>query len=278
MRLKTFVAGLVLAAVSIPAFSAESDPRKLISEDRGRSGGIYYAYPYTTDVMPAVPEDYEATFISHYGRHGSRWIIKTWEYDESIAALDSAARVDGLTDLGRDVLRRLNIIAAQARGNEGALSPKGEAQHRGIAERLTTRFPRLFNDSSKVEAFSSVEPRCIMSMAAFSERLRELNHNIGIKRHASPGDMAFISWSNPKIKAINKPDSPWWSELEAWRDSVLEPERLMASLFTSPDKVTNPKRLMWILHDVAVDVQDVDPRWNYSIFSQMMNFSISGRL
>lgn len=235
-------------------------PRQLIADKPERSGGIYYAYPFTTDEMPQVPEGYNVAFISHYGRHGSRWLIKTWEYDEALAALDSAAAVNGLTPFGIDALQRLRVIVTQSRGNKGALSPLGERQHRGIAERMLRRFPALFTGAgAHVEAFSSVEPRCIMSMAAFNERLKEINPALSIRRHAAPGDMRFISYSNPEMKAVNNDSSPWWNSLEAWRDSVLKPERLMASLFTNPDGVDNPVRLMWMLHDIAVDVQDVEP-------------------
>ena len=99
MNIRRFLIGAIAAALSLPVFAAGKTARQLIEEEPGRSGGIYYAYPYTTDEMPPVPEGYEVSFMSHYGRHGSRWIIKTWEYHESIAALDSAARHDGLTPL-----------------------------------------------------------------------------------------------------------------------------------------------------------------------------------
>lgn len=234
--------------------------RQLIAEDRGRSGGIYYAYPFTTDEMPAIPDGYEVAFLSHYGRHGSRWLNKTWEYDEAMAAMDSAARIDGLTPLGRDVRDRLRVIVDQAEGNGGALSPLGERQHRQIAERIYRRFPHLFTDTARhIESFSSTTPRCIISMAAFNERLKELNPALKIRRHASPGDMRFISYSNPEMKAINNDSAPWWNALEAWRDSVLEPDRLMASLFTDPAGIKHPVRMMWLLHDIAVDTQDVEP-------------------
>ncbi|MDE7386947.1 MAG: histidine acid phosphatase [Muribaculaceae bacterium] len=234
--------------------------RELIAECPGRSGGIYYAYPHDSDVMPAMPDGYEVTFISHYGRHGSRWIIKTWEYDEAIAALDSAARLDGLTPLGHDVLGRLHVFEQQARGNAGALSPLGERQHRGIARRLHDRFPRLFDGShARVVAHSSIEPRCIMSMSAFSEQLKELNPRLTVNRHAAPGDMNFISYSNADMKAVNASTADWWNDLTAWRDSVVQPGRLMASLFTDPTGVPDPIRLAWILHDIAIDGQDVEP-------------------
>lgn len=234
--------------------------KQLIAENPGRSGGIYYAYPFTTDEMPPLPDGYEVTFISHYGRHGSRWLNKTWEYDEALAAMDSAARLDGLTPLGRNVLERLRVIVKQAEGNGGALSPLGERQHRQIAERMYRRFPKLFNDTTRrIESYSSTVQRCIISMAAFNERLKELNPSLKIQRHASPGDMRFMSYSNPEMKAINKESAPWWRELDAWRDSVLEPERLMSALFTNPNGMKQPVRMMWLLHDIAVDTQDVEP-------------------
>ena len=243
-----------------PVATGTKDIKQLIAEEPGRSGGIYYAYPYSTDEMPPIPAGYDVTFLSHYGRHGSRWLNKMWEYDEALAALDSAARVDGLTPLGNDALRRLRVIISQARGNKGVLSPLGERQHRGIAERMYRRFPDLFNSSkARVEAYSSTEPRCIMSMAAFGERLKELNPSLTIQRHAAPGDMRFISYSNPDMQAVNDDNAPWWNDLQAWRDSVLDPSRLMASLFTDPSGVSDPRRLMWVLHDVAVDTQDVEP-------------------
>lgn len=240
-------------------FAAGRTARELIGEVPERSGGIYYAYPCSADEMPAPPEGYKAAFVSHYGRHGSRWLIKMWEYDEPVAVLEKAMSRSGLTPLGIDVLNRLKIIASQARGNKGALSPKGERQHRDIAARMAARFPGLFADSARIEAYSSVEPRCIMSMAAFCERLKELNPSLRIQRHASPGDMDFISWSNEAIKAVNEPSAPWWKELESYRDSLLRPERLVKSLVNNEADIDSAKRFMWVLHDVAVGVQDTDP-------------------
>lgn len=236
-----------------------STARELIAERPERSGGIYYAYPVEIDEIPSLPADYRVSHVSHYGRHGSRWIVKEWEYDYALNSLDSAMKAGGLTPLGQDVLDRVKVIVAQGKGRAGELSPLGERQHRGIAERLYSRFPSLFADSCTIDAHSSIEPRCIMSMAAFSERLKELNPRLTVNRRATPGEMAFISWSNPRSKAENDPAAPWWNDLWQWRDSVLDPARLTATLFTAPETVGNPRKLMWVLHDLAVDVQDVEP-------------------
>ena len=64
---------LFLSAIILTAAIAQArDAASLIAEEPGRSGGIYYAYPVTHDVMPPIPDGYEVSFISHYGRHGSR--------------------------------------------------------------------------------------------------------------------------------------------------------------------------------------------------------------
>lgn len=229
--------------------------RQLISEKPERSGGIYFAYPFNDDIILDIPEGYNVAHMSHYGRHGSRWVIRDYEYDILIDTLSTRQ----LTPLGTDVLRRVRLLADHARGHKGELTPLGERQHREIAERMFRRFPTLFSDSTAIEAFSSVEPRCIMSMAAFSERLKELNPSLQITRHASPGDMAFISFSNPDAKAVNDSSSTLWGQLLAHREAVLNPDRLMKSIFVDPVDHATGVYMAMLLHDIAVDTQDAQP-------------------
>lgn len=248
-----------MVAGRLPALKADSGmtARELIAVDPGRSGGIYYAYPVTADSMPALPDGYRVAALSHYGRHGSRWLIKTWEYDEAVETLEGAGE---LTPLGRETLESLRRVRSTAVGREGSLSRLGERQHRDIAERMYRRFPVLFEgDSMTVRAYCSTEPRCIISMAACSERLKELNPALTVLRQATPGDMSFINYKSHESKVLNNENSSWWDDLERWRDSVLDPARLVASLVANPAKVADPRRLMWVLHDVAIDQQDVEP-------------------
>ena len=61
------------------------------------------------------------------------------------------------------------------------ISPQGIAEQRGIAERMAASYPSLFEgDDVFVEAYSSIFPRCILTMAAFNQRLTELNPKIRI--------------------------------------------------------------------------------------------------
>lgn len=242
-----------------PAEAEKMTAREQIAREPGKSGGIYYAYPYNDDVMPSIPAGYKPVHVSHYGRHGSRWLIKTWEYDEVLNCLDSAHHAGVLTPSGEDVYERMKVISEHARGHKGELSSLGARQHRGIAERMAWRFPFMMADSARITAYSSIEPRCIISMAAFSERLKELNPTLQVERHASPGDMDFISYSNAETREINDEKSPWWRDLEKWRNDRLDAGRLNRELFTDTTFVSDPKRFVWLLHDVAVDCQDSEP-------------------
>lgn len=235
--------------------SSAASPREEIAAKGERSGGIYYAYPFNDDLMPPLPEGYQASHISHYGRHGSRWVIREFEYG---LLLDTIKGLQ-LTPEGENVFERVRLLSDHARGHAGELTPLGERQHRGIAGRLYRRFPHLFADTARVWARSSVEPRCIMSMAAFTERLKELNPSLRVDRHATPGEMRVIAYSSPEAKAVNADTALWWNDLKQFRYSTVDPSRLMSTLFV--DSVSHDRGVFisWLLHNIAVDTQDAEP-------------------
>jgi len=250
---------LFLVVLGCSDFAASGQTLKEeISATPGKSGGIYFAYPYTTDSVPPFPEGYEPVYISHYGRHGSRWAINEKQYPLVSDVLKAENGKGNLTEKGKDVLGMVEAIASHAQGHAGELSPLGQRQHKGIARRMMRRTPTLFCDSAFVSALSSIEPRCIVSMAAFSESLKEENPRLRITRSASPGDMAFISYSTPEAKAFSKETASWWKDLDRFRDSVVDYSRLSRLIFKNPKKVKLPKRFWKTLHDIAITTQNVD--------------------
>ena len=42
--------------------------------------GVYLPYPETVAPSPGAPEGYETFYISHYGRHGSRYLLYDSQY------------------------------------------------------------------------------------------------------------------------------------------------------------------------------------------------------
>lgn len=234
--------------------------RAEIKQTPEKSGGIYYAYSVTTDELPAAAMKYHPIAIVHYGRHGSRWAIKERQYDIADSLFTVLDNRGVLTPLGKDIKKRLQTIGAHARGHAGELSPMGERQHKAIARRMVGRFFPLFSRSKTIEARSSVEPRCIISMAAFSEQLKELMPGLTIGRHATPGDMDFIAYSTTEAKASGKLTAPWRKNKNRFIDSVLDPTRFLSALVTDTTGISpqQGRQAMQLLHDIAIAVQDVD--------------------
>lgn len=228
-----------------------------IAASPGKSGGIYYAYPYDTDSVPEAPEGYRPVAISHYGRHGSRWAINEKQYAIVTDVMEREEGRGNLTEMGAEVLAKVRAIAAHAKGHAGELSPLGQRQHKGIAQRMYNRTPSLFADSAQILARSSIEPRCIVSMAAFSESLKENNPKLRIKKSASPGDMDFISFSTSEAKAFTSDNAPWRKELAEFRDTVIDYSRILSTLFADPVLIGERVKFVKTLHDIAVTTQNV---------------------
>lgn len=251
----------VIIALLIPLICLAISPRDIKRQFRtapGKSGGIYYAYPYTTDSVPEFPEGYKPVYISHYGRHGSRWAINEKQYPLVLDILHQQQAAGNLTPEGEEVMRKVEIIAEHAKGHAGELSPLGQRQHKAIAERMMRRTPGLFADSARISALSSIVPRCIISMSAFTERLKELNPALQIIRSASPGDMDFISYSSPEAKKVGADSLGWRANHIRFRKKVVPTERLMSYLFKSTPELDDPVLFLKTLHDIAITTQNVD--------------------
>ena len=78
-----------------------------------------------------------------------------------------------LTALGEDVRKRMALVWEDAEGHGGDLTPLGVRQHRGIAERMFQNYPEVFKGSPALSARSTVVLRCVLSMDAFCERLKD---------------------------------------------------------------------------------------------------------
>ena len=123
-------------------------------------GGVYYAYPIengeATPYIQDAPEGYKPFYISHYGRHGSRWLTNDARYIWVNKHFDDDKN---LTKLGKSVKKRLAKVWENAQGNGGQLTALGARQHRGIAKRMYQNFPQLFTaDAPTLPAKSYCTP------------------------------------------------------------------------------------------------------------------------
>ncbi len=89
-----------------------------------------------------APKGYKPFYVSHYGRHGSRYLIGDRDYKWLVDLFEEAHREGALSDLGEDTRQRLLKVWEEAEGHGGDLTPLGVRQHRGIAERMYAAFPK----------------------------------------------------------------------------------------------------------------------------------------
>ncbi|MDE6290374.1 MAG: histidine phosphatase family protein, partial [Muribaculaceae bacterium] len=251
---------LLMASVAMMACVAGSvaaDVEKIVASCPEKAGGIYYAYDVDKDSIAPTPDGYQPVYISHYGRHGSRWPVNQKIYKIAGDLFQQQQLAENITSEGKGVWKMVTRCAGNSHGHLGELTGKGERQHRAIAERMQKRYPGLFADG-KVVARSSVEPRCIMSMMAFCDRLEETVPGLRISKHASPGDMDFIHHNTPEARLNTGEDAPWMWDFSAYRDSVSRCAKTAAKLFKTLPQTDSLPVFMRSLYDVAISVQDID--------------------
>ena len=258
--------------VTLPAHHLKKEE---IMQSPEKMGSIYYAYPTPDGIRTPAPEGYSPFYVSHYGRHGSRWMTSDERYLEVIRVFDTFHEKSGLTALGEDVRLRLQKVWENARGRGGDLTSLGERQHKAIARRLYQQYPQIFRDSACISARSSTSVRCIMSMSAFSEQLKELNPSLRITREANRRYMDYIAYTSPELEEFSSDSAAWRTGFRCYEESHIRPERLTATLFTNPQEVKDPRGLMMGLYWIASDMQDVElPLSFYDLFENEELFNI----
>lgn len=227
-----------------------------------KSGGVYYAYPVENPVFTQAPEGYKPFYISHYGRHGSRYIIGEEGYTRPLKAFERAAEHDALTPLGRDVLERIKAAWVEAGGRDGELTPLGARQHHDIAQRMIAANPDVFVDSAFITACSTQVMRCAHSMFNFVQGLKEVNPQLVIPMESSFRNMIYLCHSEPESWAFNdNKREPWREESNKFKEENTNPNRLIRSLFADSVYVRrniNPSKLMWDLYWLAADMQNME--------------------
>ena len=121
--------------------------------------------------------------------------------------------------------------------------------------------PEVFKGSPALSARSTVVLRCVLSMDAFCERLKELNPALQIRREACARYMKYMNYHTPEAVKFVSHQGPWYEEYRKFKESHTRPDRLVTSLFNSPDyirKNVNPDELMWGLYWIASDLQNVE--------------------
>ncbi len=101
--------------------------REEMAADLNKTGGVYFAYPAVSADNTPAPKGFKPFHISHYGRHGSRYLIGDNDYKWIAELLHFANSENALTETGRDLMTRLDSLMIETSGRGGDLSSGAQA-------------------------------------------------------------------------------------------------------------------------------------------------------
>ena len=244
-----------------------------------KTAGVYFAYP-EKEIKPQTPPPtgYAPFYISHFGRHGSRYLISDDEYKSMIDIFEDAKKDKTLTILGMDVLNRLKLLWREVEWRGGDLSPLGIREQRGIAERMYKDYPVVFDKGSKISACATTAVRCVLSMDAFCERLKEFDPALTIERNSGVKWQRYLNYHTENAIAYRSAANTWKPRHRQFEKDHVRPYRLMKSLFVNQnfvDKKTTQENIMWALFTIAGGMQNVETNVSfYDIFTKEELFDL----
>ena len=151
--------------------SAQSAREEILAEPQ-KAGGVYAMYEQVPGQESRPPKGYKPFYISHYGRHGARYLLSDKEYARVVDLFARAHEAGELTEAGENLFGRLQAYYRQMQYREGELSRYGWEQHQFIARQMYAAYPDLFRRRPRVEAASTLLLRTLMSMNAFCTALQ----------------------------------------------------------------------------------------------------------
>ena len=222
----------------------------IIRKDPSFAVTNYALYPDSIDYpMTAAPAGKRPFYLSHYGRHGSRYINKRMGYDIPYIMMCRADSLGQLTPTGNEVLRQIRAIIADSELRWGDLTSYGHQQIRQITARMTQRFPELFEGEAYINARSTTSNRCILSMASSMLELMKYNPNLKIRMEASMYTMWYMNHQD-KLLSKNGMTPEAKAAHEAYEEKLKGNPCLMKLLFQNPDavlKVIDERQLNYFL-------------------------------
>lgn len=225
----TFLAICVVVTASAQSYA------ELIKANPAMGAANLMNYHFEKSDYTPAPKGYEAFYISHYGRHGSRYDSND-DYASAVWPLMKKADSLGLlSEVGKAFYKDFNALMEEQQGMFGMLTSLGAREHREIAERMAANFPEVFkgkNERDVVYCQSSIYPRCLLSMTNFTHSLDR--NTDGLEFTFVTGDryyryLAYHSKKRPALELAKAKE-------DAVRRQTMKPMELIEYFFNDAEK------------------------------------------
>ena len=135
--------------------------------------GLYHPYVPRAEGHTRTPRGYKPFYISHIGRHGSRYPVNPAYVGNGLEPLRRADSLGLLTPTGKRVLRGFIQLDSVSQGTYGLITELGASEQKGIALRMVERYRGVFRQKGRdsVSCYSTHKQRAILSMTNFGAAL-----------------------------------------------------------------------------------------------------------
>lgn len=264
--MKRFISILIMILCTLGLHAQRAGD--LIQEDVLRAGGVYYMYPFKAHTVTPVPKGYTPVYLSHYGRHGARYLLNDNQYKRSLDVLEAAHQADALTPEGERLWEEAwAYFRETCQYRAGSLTPLGWQQHFRIAQDIWKDNRDLFRKRPAITAGATQIPRCIVSMTAFCQGLLKADPKLDIYTASTPAELDEL---NPHAKenpyrslppmeeGRYKRKDPWGTNLKTFIDKRIDHRAICARIFKDP-AFTKPFRgtrsFVTDLYDLVFNMQ-----------------------
>ena len=242
--MKTKIRPLIVIVLTVhfsllaPHFSwAQSKVIELIQKAPSYASCNYHIYPDSiTKLLTPSPEGKKPFYISHYGRHGSRYISSRSGYDIPYMMMQEADSLEELTPEGQKVLHEMNIIMQNTENRWGELTGSGKRQLQQIGQRMVERFPEVLCPGATVSGVSTVVPRCIESMGSCLMQMLQVCPQLQVTMQSSKRSQWYMNFQDRQLRrGYMTPEAK--KAFDAYTAPRLGNTRLMELIFKNPDIV-----------------------------------------
>ena len=257
--MKKTLLSLFLLCMAVVATAQNSNVLNELKADPRKAYGTDYPYVFTDAPQTKAPKGYKPFYISHYGRHGSRYYWADFLYKQLDTLMIVAHDRQQLTPTGEAFYRKFMACKDELKTGVSELTQLGWDQHQGIARTMYNSFPEVFRKGGDVMAVSSLVGRCVLSMSSFCLELKQCNPKIEIREQSSRFTLdAVVPDDRQNPNRVKYPKEK--PRYEQHRDmfKAHKPLDLVSRVFSSTDGLPgNPKRLNNSLKDLYTTLPSI---------------------
>ena len=229
----------VVSAIVILATSATySSYRDAIKADRYNAAGNYHTYPVPKYSDTKAPKGYTPFYVSHYGRHGSRYLIGSTRYVHSTEMMDKLHDAGLLTNEGEALRRDLLEMKEAHKGQDGILTQVGSLEHQGISSRLYKRAKPVFKQKNRKDVLVVSTPvhRVLQSSFNFVNTLKANEPDLNVKLYSGDKYRDYLARgaSGPYVDSLGKVANEILTDM---RQELLSGNRIGRTIFKDTKKV-----------------------------------------